>query len=259
MNLSTARKTLWEKGYLKLENFLTTNESEEIVKWIDQVQEWPDSADRWLHHYEVTPAGIRLSRSENIVPYHPELAGFLTGGKVITTMAGLFDEPAVLYKEKINYKYPGGGDYAPHQDAPAYHPLSKHFTCLIPTADITIENGCLYFSPRAVADGMMPTDEAGCIPGAVASKMDWMPVELGARDILIFHSFVPHRSGQNSTSQARRVLYVTYNALSEGDLRTEYYEWKKRKLAAAEHSNNPDKKGRISLIGHFRGKTTKKP
>ena len=52
-----------------------------------------------------------------------------------------------------------------------------------------------------------------------------------------------HRSGTNRSDRSRRALYVTYNASSEGDLRSEYYDHKKQALA----------EGRVSLINHFLG------
>ena len=42
-------------------------------------------------------------------------------------------------------------------------------------------------------------------------------------DAIFFNSYTPHRSGPNMTNNRRRVLYVTYNAASEGDHRREYY------------------------------------
>ena len=65
-----------------------------------------------------------------------------------------------------------------------------------------------------------------------------MPVAAG--DAVFFNSFAQHRSG---TNRSRRALYVTYNASSEGDLRSEYYDHKKQALA----------EGRVSLINHFLG------
>ena len=50
-------------------------------------------------------------------------------------------------------------------------------------------------------------------------------------------------SGTNRSDRSRRALYVTYNACSEGDLRSEYYDHKKQALA----------EGRVSLINHFLG------
>ena len=42
-------------------------------------------------------------------------------------------------------------------------------------------------------------------------------------DAVFFDSFAPHRSKPNLTNKARRVLYLTYNRLSEGDHRRPYY------------------------------------
>ena len=241
----------WQKnGFLKISGFFTPEDISFCKEWISEIQQWPDDKERWMHHYETTPVGVRLSRTENVVPYHKPLRDFLTRGKVIDAISALLGEPAVLYKEKINYKYPGGGSYAAHQDAPAYHPVSRHVTCLIAIDPVTKDNGCLYFSPYPEGHVLLPLDEKGCIPEKRADEMEWEPAESNPADIWFFHSYTPHWSGPNHTDQARRILYVTYNALSEGDLREAYYADKREKL-----KRNTE---RISLIGHFRGSTVVK-
>ena len=244
----------WHRsGYLKIDNFFSEKEAASCRQWIEDIESWPESSDRWMHHFESTPYGVRPSRTENVAPYHEALNAFLTSGKVMDALTALFGEAAVLYKEKINYKYPGGGGYAPHQDAMAYHPVSKHITCLIAIDHVTQANGCLSFSPYPHGARPMDTDDAGCVPEEVAAEMEWLPVESTPLDILFFHSYTPHKSGPNTSESARRILYVTYNALSEGDWRAEYYENKRRKLSI-DQSVDPDNKGnRISLIGHFQG------
>ena len=47
-------------------------------------------------------------------------------------------------------------------------------------------------------------------------------------DAVFFDSFVPHRSGPNLSDEPRRVLYVTYNRLADGDHRAPYYADKRR-------------------------------
>lgn len=47
-------------------------------------------------------------------------------------------------------------------------------------------------------------------------------------DVAFVDSCVPHRSGRNRSSQARRVLYVTSNRLSHGDHRARYYADKRK-------------------------------
>ena len=85
----------------------------------------------------------------------------------------------------------------------------------------------------------------------VAAALQWEPVEVRAGETLWFHSRTPHRSGPNTSPVARRALYPTYNARSEGDLREDYYREKlaafARRTAEGEHTG-------VSLIGDFQGR-----
>lgn len=53
-------------------------------------------------------------------------------------------------------------------------------------------------------------------------------------DILVFGSYLAHRSGANTSSTARRAIYATYNCAAEGDLHDEYYT-DRQKLWPATH------------------------
>jgi ectoine hydroxylase-related dioxygenase (phytanoyl-CoA dioxygenase family) len=218
--------------------------------WIDDIASWPDDGDGWLHHRERTPAGPALCRSENLIPFHDGLRRLLTGGSMLETASALLGEPAVLYKEKINYKLPGGGGYAPHQDAPAYPFIDAHVSCMVAVDDATVENGCLEVVP-ACHHEVLPMDDAGCIAPDVVASLDWEPVEVPAGWTLWFHSRTPHRSGPNRSDRPRRALYPTYNARSEGDLRAEYYREKLARFAA--QGARADGKVKVSLIDDFQG------
>ena len=221
-----------------------------VARWVDEVAAWPDDDGPWLHHRELTDHGPQLCRSENFVPFHDGLRALLTTGTMVDTASALLGEPAVLYKEKINYKLPGGAGYAPHQDAPAYRFVHTHVSCMVAVDDSLEHNGCL-----EVVSGMhhelLPADDTGCIRADVVAQMQWMPVEVRAGETLWFHSRTPHRSGPNLGDAPRRALYPTYNAAREGDLRAAYYEQKAAELAAA-----GDDGGRVpvSLIGDFQGR-----
>jgi hypothetical protein len=75
-------------------------------------------------------------------------------------------------------------------------------------------------------------------------------------EALFFSSYAPHKSPPNRSDQPRRTLYLTYNALAEGDLRKAYYEDKRQSLAARTRAGE---KARISKIGHFAGIPVEKP
>ena len=243
-----------DNNYLKISGFFSDEEVTALQAWVKDIEGREPTHDKWLHHFEATPDGTRLSRSENFVPYHAGLEKLLTGGKVLDVVSELMGEQAVLYKEKINYKYPGGGGYAPHQDAPAYEFVTFHITCLISVDPATSESGCLSFSPGQYEQDFIALDEKGCIAEETASEMKWVKVPTEPGDILLFGSYIPHKSGANRSNQARRIIYVTYNALSEGDWREQYYEDKRQTFSEYTKSSSTQA-GQISKIGHFQGRT----
>lgn len=59
-------------------------------------------------------------------------------------------------------------------------------------------------------------------------------------DALFFDSYAPHRSMPNKTDKARRVLYITFNKVSDGDQRACYYA-DKRKNYPPGFEREPDK------------------
>jgi hypothetical protein len=221
-----------------------------LARWVDEVSAWPDDGE-WLHYREATDHGPRLCRSENFVPFHGELRTLLTTGALLDIATALLGEPAVLYKEKINHKAPGGAGYSPHQDAPAYRFVDVHVSCLVAVDDATLDNGCLEVVSGAHHE-LLLTDAAGCIRADVAATLDWQPVEVRAGQVLWFHSRTPHRSGPNRSTTWRRALYPTYNAAREGDLREAYYRRKLDEFAAAVASG--DDRVPVSLIGDFQGR-----
>ncbi|MCD9622282.1 phytanoyl-CoA dioxygenase family protein [Rhabdothermincola salaria] len=227
---------------------LAADVADRLSDWVDEVSAWPDGEGDWLHHREATEAGAVLCRTENFVPFHTELRDLLTSGALLDLASALLGEPAVLYKEKVNHKAPGGGGFAPHQDAPAYRFVDVHVSCMIAVDDAVVENGCLEVVSGAHHD-LLPTDDTGCVRPDVVATLDWQPVAVRAGQVLWFHSRTPHRSGANRSDRPRRALYPTYNAAAEGDLRQAYYRQKQAEFAAGA----ADGRVPISLIGDFQG------
>jgi hypothetical protein len=224
----------------------------ELRSWIDEIAAWPDDGDGWMHHRELTDDGPKLCRSENLIPFHAGLRDLLTGGSLLATASALLGQPAVLYKEKVNYKLAGGAGYAPHQDAPAYPFIDAHVSCMVAVDDATIDNGCLEVV-EALHHEILPMDDGGCVHPDVVAQHDWRAVEVPAGWTLWFHSRTPHRSGPNASDTPRRALYPTYNARAEGDLRAAYYEEKLARFR--EGGGRADGKVQVSLIDDFQGRS----
>jgi ectoine hydroxylase-related dioxygenase (phytanoyl-CoA dioxygenase family) len=89
------------------------------------------------------PDARLISRIENIAPFHE---GFAELAEVLRASAGqLLGEEAVLFKEKVNFKMPGGEGFKPHQDSQAgWERYASHFvTVAVCIDEATLENGCL--------------------------------------------------------------------------------------------------------------------
>lgn len=244
MDLERYRKA----GFVCVASFFTAETLAEVRRWVDDLEARPGSFGL-LQHDEMTASGRRRARTENFAPYHAGLRRLLTEGPIVEMAGELLGEPAVLFKEKINYKHPGGAGFAAHQDQVAYPQIARSVTCLLAVDAARAANGCLEFVAGG-HDVLLTPDSDGCIPRDVAAALGWtaMPVEAGS--LVWFHGLAPHRSGPNRTSRSRRAIYATYNARSEGDVRAAYYADKQRILKAAVSGTRE----RISLIGHFQGR-----
>jgi 2-aminoethylphosphonate dioxygenase len=222
-----------ENGFLVVRDLFTLEEKESIKMWVAEIQNWPETPHKWLHYFEPhRDSGSKLlCRTENFIPYHGGLRQLLHGERMLSVVGKLLGEPALLYKDKINFKLPGGTGFDPHQDAPAYigQGQTYHVTALIAADPATIENGCLEFVIGGHKRGILPhTGKNGSIPELLVQSMEWTPLPLEAGDIAFFGSYIPHRSGRNNTNKPRRSFYITYNGVSGGDKHDAYYADKRR-------------------------------
>ncbi|MEO1061731.1 MAG: phytanoyl-CoA dioxygenase family protein [Actinomycetota bacterium] len=216
-------------GVAVLRGALAPDVVAELDRWTTEVETWAREGGPGLHHFEQTSHGAALARSEDVVDHHAGLERFLRDGPVAPVLAELFSEAPILFKEKVNYKQPGGAGFAPHQDATAYRFVDHHLSVAIPLDPATERSGCLWFAdwfePRATlphTDGRIAPEWCGVV--------EWRPVELDPGDVVVFDSYAPHRSETNHADRARRTWYVTYNAESAGDWRDRYYADKRALL-----------------------------
>ncbi len=244
-------------GWLVIRGALSTDELSTVIAGVDELAEWAVTGGPGLHHFEATEAGPTLARSERFAEAHESLGRFVSGGIVVDHVAAVLGEPAVLFKEKVNYKQPGGGGFAPHQDATAYRFVDHHVSVMVPLDPATVASGCLSFA-TGHRDGQMATDHRGRIEASVAERLDWRPVEVEPGDLVLFDSYAPHQSGTNTTDRARRALYLTYNARRHGDQRLRYYVDKQAEFERLGPTFDGDRV-RISITDDFLGRPVPAP
>ena len=214
-----------EQGYVVVPGLFTHEEMGPITEWVTEVEAWPETADKWMMYFEQSDDNQRLlNRIENLLPYHEQFNALAVGEKMQGACGQLFGEAATLFKDKINFKKPGGGGFESHQDVQAgwakYADL--HITVLITIDKTTIENGCLemaggYHNKGLLGDEWTPLDDSSM------TELNYEMIEAEPGDAVFFDSFAPHRSEPNQSDSPRRVLYFTYNKAADGDHLAQYY------------------------------------
>ena len=156
----------------------------------------------------------------------------LRGEKVLKMVGQLFDDEAVLHKEKVNYKLPGGDKFDAHQDYAAgwwLYGQSNHISVLMCIDPANRKNGCLELVRARHKEGLFCPQWAP-LSDEVCATMDWEVYETEPGDIVFFDAFVPHRSGPNNTDTRRRIVYATYSMKREGEWREKYFQDKRAAL-----------------------------
>jgi 2-aminoethylphosphonate dioxygenase len=219
-----------DQGYVVVPKLFNADELSLITDWVEDVEGWPETAGKWMMYFEHAAGSKRLlNRIENLLPYHSGFNALAVGDKMQGACGQLFGEPAKLFKDKINFKKPGGGGFESHQDVQAgwskYADL--HITALISIDKTTVENGCLEMAGSHHDKGLLGEEWTPLDDGAL-SHLTYEKIEAEPGDAVFFDSFAPHRSEPNRSQSARRVLYYTYNKASEGDHLSQYYSDKRK-------------------------------
>ena len=223
-------------GYLIVRNLFSENELQEAEKTINEfsekkIEDWEIGKE--MAYYETNlKNNLRiLTRVEKTIEYHNSVSKLANSKKLMACLNDLMGEECILFKDKINYKYPGGTGWAAHQDVQArWDDFASYFmNALITIDDNGIDNGCLYVAPGHHKRKLIGKyDEQ--LQGSDLEGMNFVPVIASRGDTIFFDCFLPHRSDANLGEHSRRNVYLTYNRISEGNKRNEYLSAKRRGL-----------------------------
>ena len=165
---------LQRDGYLVVRNFFSADEVGQLLRWTEELQTAPEVSGRhWVYREDsVTTPGERvIQRIENFCPYHAGFDRLIRDGALSRWVAALMGGPVVLFKDKINFKMPGGAGFKAHQDQQAgwstYAPL--FVTAMVTLDSSTLDNGCLELAPGRHREGLIGEP--------------WVPLEEGGLDL----------------------------------------------------------------------------
>ncbi len=214
-------------GFIVLPGYFSGAEIAAAGAAIDALVARPPRVGHEMAYYEdsVTAPGRRvLSRLEKFVEEDAVLRDLILHRGLGELSGQLLGAPAVLFKEKINFKLPGGQGFAPHQDIqPGWDTYAPYFISVLVTIDpSTVENGCLELAAGHHRRGWLGERMQPLTPAQLRG-VAFVKYPTAPGDVVFFDCFVPHQSAPNLTDRPRRNLYLTYNRADQGDWRAKYF------------------------------------
>lgn len=234
-------------GFVVLRGGFSAAEVAEIEAATSEIVARPEqSGKHWVYHETSLKNGADdlVCRIENLSPFHP---GFAELSAALKPSAGqLLGEDSVLFKEKINFKMPGGDGFTPHQDSQAgWDAYAPMFVSVLVSIDAaTIENGCLEMVAGFHQKGIYRPWEPLTDDDMAEMEFVAYPTEPG--DIVYFDCYAPHKSAPNMSDKIRRIYFATYNRLSDGEHMAEYYA-DKHTTYPPDIDRDPDKEYRFRV------------
>ena len=220
-------------GYLVSRNFFKKKEIDNLIQWTDEVENFKETRGKWMKYYDPSLKNKKqyiLTRIENFVEYHKKFRKFILSKKMLNQLKKIFGSEIVLFKDKINFKYPGSKGFKAHQDATIWkgmYGIKSFLTVAISIDASNKNNGRLEIAKKKDKIGLIG-DGWKEMPKKLENKMQWTPINTKPGDLIIFNDYTPHRSSNNLSNKRRRMLFLTFNSKKSGNHRKKHFKDKRK-------------------------------
>jgi len=230
-NLETLKKIYDQKGYVKVAALFTPGEISAWREEADRLWALPEIADPetfrvdWRKDVQGERVPERLDPVRDISPLFAALS---RDPRILSIVHSLLQEEPLLFKDKLIIKPPGVNGYPLHQDFAyidflGFEGSQQLAVCLAIDATEPAAGPIEFFPGCHHRRLPSPAERPGELDAAALDSAEGEVVTLEAGDMVIFSSLCPHRSAPNRSNSSRRLLFLTYNARSTGDLYDTYY------------------------------------
>jgi hypothetical protein len=245
--LSNAEVAFYKtEGYLILRDVFRPDDVFDLAADVDRVcREHRDLIDvnnlrvRFKPHRETNDPVFEVF--DPIADLSPVGRALTRDRRLLDRLHDLYGEPAEVFKDKLIYKPAGALGATLHQDWIAWPGFPESFLTVVVAIDpFTADSGATEVFSRchtrgylSAKDGQHHYLEREDLPA------EPVPLLLDPGDVAVFPCFTPHRSAPNTTTQARRGYFISYNARSDGG---DQYEKHYREFHAWLRAKAPDEK-----------------
>lgn len=249
--LSQTQKQSWnEKGFILIPNFFPEDKCIEINQTvIDIVRSMVGNSEEFNHAYiHQGHIGIReMEPSQKIENIEDEMSKvfrlhqtgifneFIKRDDLLNIVEDILGENIDCFLSQFIFKNPGAWGQPWHQDS-SYFPFDRapQVGAWLATSAATKENGCLVILPgshKEIIHEHLPDDRPGSNYGYTEIKdhdfKKEMPLFLNTGDLLLFHSFLMHKSYDNKSNNRRTamVYHFAETGTDFGELDSPTNEW----------------------------------
>lgn len=181
---------------------------------------------RWQN--DAVTGECRFDCFDPVIDLSPACADVARDPALLGLIGEAYGEPACLFKDKLIFKSPGTLGYQLHQDYISWPSFPTSFL----TAIVAIDQADAQSGATEVFSGY---HQQGCLseadgkyrqlPDDAVDPSRGVVLDLAPGDVAIFSGYTPHRSASNASKHWRRLLYLSYNRLSDGgERRDAHYE-----------------------------------
>ena len=225
MNFIKSKKEFDDKGYLVVNNFLSTELSKKLKKRIIDSETTKNKRIYRYYSRSIKNRELILNRIENLYLNDQEIRKILSK-KVSNLFKKLFKSNFLMFKDKVNFKNPGAKGFAPHQDSAIWKDMYgiKEFITLAISLDKSNQsNGCFQVSPKSHLMGDLAKHEKP-INKKKEKKLPWKNIKTKPGDLIIFGDKLAHKSDDNISNKTRIIYFLTYNPKKYGSKINIYFK-----------------------------------
>jgi len=201
------------RGYILLKNFVPLN----ILAEFDRVANIGLNAPQEDQYYLRYKTNNKVSRIEKFVELSQDIHKWLQD--IIPILNKYLPGKLTLYKDKLNYKYPGSISFPAHQDLADRWKRVEYINLGVAIDKTTEENGALQFSDTNYKS--LTYRPGTKFNSDLVKKWNLILMERG--DVVLFTATIPHRSGPNITEGFRKMAFITFGKNLDAKDRLKFY------------------------------------
>lgn len=221
-----------KNGYIILKNFFQKRKIEKIRTEIIKLSKKKQNNHFYFETLSKSKKKV-LRRIERISQNSKLMKSLISEQRLKIVLKKFTGLKSFLFKDKLNFKFPGAGGFDPHIDGhflwknqkniikKGWSVYGKNFiNVVIPLEKSTIKNGCIYLAKKEYTKKYLGNSWNTIskklikftpkLQNKFLKKIKFKPMEMNQGDIMFFDWKIVHHSKKNKSKRSRMIFYATY-------------------------------------------------